>query len=272
MTYQEFTPSENLRAFIKCFYVCEYDTDAVFQDMALATGSMEIMFNLGNGSFQTGRENNFDTTPRVELWGQIIKPLQFKSLGKNKMLGIRFYPHTASVVLSDHIDAFNDHVTDFAAAANGIEIKQLHEQLLNESTLNKQLALLETFLFKKIYTFQQKNAKFQVVHNVITEMKHEDFCDNIQDVAFRYGISSRYLQKLFLQYTGLTPKLYYKINRFQKSLILTSNKQESLTSIAYQSGYFDQSHFVRDFKFFTGVAPSSFDAADSTVVLASSGR
>jgi AraC-like DNA-binding protein len=138
--------------------------------------------------------------------------------------------------------------------------------------LHDQLALLEAFLIKKVYTFQKKNSKFELVHNVVTEMKHEDFCDDIQDVAFRYGISSRYLQKLFLQYTGLSPKLYYKINRFQKSLILTNNKEESLTSIAYQSGYFDQSHFVRDFKFFTGLAPSAFDTADSTVVLAAANR
>jgi AraC-like DNA-binding protein len=271
MKYQEFTPGEQLRAFVKCFYVCEYDTDVVFQDMAVATGCVEIMFNLGSGSFQTGRENKFDTTPRVELWGQIIKPLQFKSLGKNKMLGIRFYPHTASMVLNDHVDQFNDYVTDFTAV-DSIEIKQLHEQLLNTLLLHDQLALLEAFLIKKVYTFQKKNSKFELVHNVVTEMKHEDFCDDIQDVAFRYGISSRYLQKLFLQYTGLSPKLYYKINRFQKSLILTNNKEESLTSIAYQSGYFDQSHFVRDFKFFTGLAPSAFDTADSTVVLAAANR
>jgi AraC-like DNA-binding protein len=267
MTYQEFTPSENLRAFVKCFYLCEYDADIVFQDTACATGSMEIMFNLGSGSFQTGRENNFDTTPRVELWGQIIKPLQFKSLGKNKMLGIRFYPHTASIALNNHVSVFNDRVTDFTALDN-IEVRQLHEQLVNTSILRQQLALLEAFLVKRLAIFQKKHSKFQIVHNVITEMRNEDFCDNIQDVAFRYGISSRYLQKLFLEYTGLTPKLYHKINRFQKSIILTSNKEESLTSIAYQSGYFDQSHFVRDFKFFTGVAPSAFDAADSTVVLA----
>ena len=271
MKYQEFTPSEHLRAFVKCFYVCEYDTDVVFQDLACATGCMEIMFNLGSGSFQTGRDNAFDTTPRIELWGQIIKPLQFKSLGKNKMLGIRFYPHTASMVLNDHVDQFNDHVTDFAAI-DSIEIRQLHEQLLNTSLLREQLALLEAFLLKKVYTFKNKNSRFDLVHNVITDMKHEDFSDNIQDVAFRYGISSRYLQKLFLQYTGLSPKLYFKINRFQKSLILTSNKEESLTSIAYQSGYFDQSHFVRDFKFFTGFAPSAFHSKDSTVVLASANR
>jgi AraC-like DNA-binding protein len=270
MTYQEYTPGENLRAFVKCFYVCEYDTDIVFEDKACATGSMEIMFNLGNGSFQTGRENSFDTTPRVELWGQIINPLNFKSLGKNKMLGIRFYPHTASLVLNDRIDIFNDQVTDFTALG-GAEVKQLHEQLLNAPHLSQQLALLESFLLKKLPAFQKKNTIFQVVNNVITEMKSEDFCDTIEDVAFRYGISSRYLQKLFLHYTGLSPKLYYKINRFQKSLILTSHKEESLTSIAYRSGYFDQSHFVRDFKFFTGLSPSAFDMKDSTVILAGKG-
>jgi AraC-like DNA-binding protein len=271
MKYQEFAPGEHLRAFVKCFYVCEYDTDVVSEDVACATGCMEIMFNLGSGSFQTGRENNFETTPRVELWGQIIRPLQFQSLGKNKMLGIRFYPHTASIVLKDRVDIFNDQVTDFTAVSNA-DVLQLHEQLVNTPLLSKQLAMLELFLLKKLTAFQKKNTRFQVVHNVITEMRSEDFCDTIQDVAFRYGISSRYLQKLFLEYTGLTPKLYHKINRFQKSLLLTSNKEESLTSIAYQSGYFDQSHFVRDFKFFTGFAPSAFNTTDSTVVLASANR
>ncbi|WP_333820448.1 helix-turn-helix transcriptional regulator [Ohtaekwangia sp.] len=271
MTYQEFTPAENLRAFVKCYYVCEYDTNTIVHDKAFATGCMEVMFNLGGGSFQTGRENRFDTTPGIELWGQIITPLEFKSLGKNKMLGIRFYPHTASIMLNDRIDIFNDHVSDFRAAA-GADVLHLHEQLLNAPSLQQQLALLDSFLLKKLIAFQKRRTKFQVVHNVITDMRDVDFCDNIQRVASRYGISSRYLQKLFVEYTGLSPKLYYKINRFQRSLILTGNHEESLTSIAYQAGYFDQSHFVRDFKLFTGFSPSAFNTKDSSAILASPNR
>jgi AraC-like DNA-binding protein len=271
MTYKEFLPNETLRAFVKCYYLSEYDTDTVVQDKAFATGSMELMFNLGNGSFQTGRDGIFETTPRIELWGQIINPLDFKSIGKNKMLGIRFHPHTASVILGDNIDVFNDRVSDFADIA-GAEIRILHERLSNTQSLDEQLHHLESFLMKKLVAFQKKNTKFGLVNSVITEIRNEDFCDDVQSVAFRYGISSRYLQKLFIQFTGLSPKLYFKINRFQRSLVMAGAKDQTLTSIAYQSGYFDQSHFIRDFKLFTGLPPSSFDVNNSSAILASSAR
>jgi AraC-like DNA-binding protein len=187
------------------------------------------------------------------------------------MLGIRFHPHTAPMILEDRIAVFNDGVFDFEAIA-GSEAQILHEQLLNCLAINHQLNLLESFLLKKLNAFQKRKTKFEVVNRVIAEMKNEDFCDDIQNVAFRYGISSRYLQKLFVEFTGLSPKLYSKINRFQKSLALTSNNDQSLTSIAYQSGYFDQSHFIRDFKLFTGVSPSSFDGKDSSAILVSQNR
>ena len=107
-----------------------------------------------------------------------------------------------------------------------------------------------------------------VVSDIMNEIRQEDFFDNIENVANRYGITSRYLQKLFLQYTGLTPKLYSKINRFQNSLRLVIKKDISLTSIAYDCGYFDQSHFIRDFKSFTGLTPSDYSSENSPITSA----
>ncbi len=74
----------------------------------------------------------------------------------------------------------------------------------------------------------------------------------------RANISTRYLNMLFTQYTGLPPKLFCKINRFQQSLVLVNNNEEKLTDVAYSSGYFDQSHFIREFKQFTGLTPNAF--------------
>ncbi|MBD1362717.1 helix-turn-helix transcriptional regulator [Mucilaginibacter sp. ZT4R22] len=88
--------------------------------------------------------------------------------------------------------------------------------------------------------------------------------ENINAVASRYGISSRYLQTIFLNYSGLSPNLFTKIARFQKSLSLVAGTELSLTTIAYECGYFDQSHFIKDFKFFTGSAPSWFSPESST--------
>jgi AraC-like DNA-binding protein len=239
LKYQEFSPSEALRPYIKCYYLSE---SGIVTDTAFATGCIEMMFNLGGG--------------RVELWGQIIRPLTFRWHEENTMLGIRFYPHTAFLFLDEEVSNFNDQVTDFTAVA-GKPLRLLHERLLETSQSNKRFELLDKFLLAKLYSAGRKLEKLPIITNVMHELMQENFFDNLQQVASRYGISSRYLQKLFVQYTGLSPKLYQKINRFQKSLVLVGKGEESLTSIAYECGYYDQSHFIRDFKTFTGYAPSS---------------
>jgi AraC-like DNA-binding protein len=268
MAYKEFIPGEPLRQYVKCYYVYESATSDVFEDKAFATGCIEVMFNLGNGRWQTGRGDEFTTTPPVELWGQIISPLTFRSLGKNSMFGIRFYPHTASLFLNDEVTLFNDHVTDFTAVA-GKSVRILYTRLLETALLDKRIELVEEFLLKRLSLFGKRIHRLPVIENVMTELKQDDFFDNIETVASRYGFTSRYLQKLFSQYTGLTPKLYHKINRFQKSLVLVSKRNQPLTSIAYECGYFDQSHFIRDFKSFTGSVPSVHIAENSSAILAS---
>jgi AraC-like DNA-binding protein len=232
---------------------------------------MEFMFNLSDGAFETGRGTDFSRTPKAELWGQIIKPLNYRSLGKNKLLGVRFFPHTAALFIKEPINLFNDGVSDVVDVA-GKDAEELHEKLYETQRIPDQIQLFEKFLIGKLICFEKKQHKFQLVNDVIEELKRDDFFENMDGVAFRYGISARYLQKLFLEYTGLTPKLFQKINRFQKSLLLTGKKEESLTSIAYSCGYFDQSHFVRDFKFFTETKPSAFDPKSSSALLMSSGK
>ena len=82
--------------------------------------------------------------------------------------------------------------------------------------------------------------------------------NNINEIASTHNMTGRNLNKLLNRYTGLSPKLVGKINRFQQSLRLIARKNQSLTGIAYDCGYFDQSHFIRDFKAFTGFTPSAY--------------
>lgn len=271
MTYREFIPGNRLGPYVKCFYYIEHEENVIVNDRAFAMGCMEFMFNIGDGSFETGRGMNYSRTPKAELWGQIIRPLNYRSLGRNKLVGVRFYPHTAALFLQDPISSFNDDVTD-VIAVEGNDAEVLHERLGNLSNLKEQFQLLEKFLVARLDRLEKKIHKFRLVNSVIEEMKQDEFFSNINDVAFRHGISSRYLQTLFLDYTGLTPKLYQKITRFQKSLFLTGQKNTTLTEIAYACGYFDQSHFVRDFKFFTEKTPSAFDPNSTSAVLLAGGN
>jgi len=258
LQYKEYIPSEALRKYVQCYYMYESDPDIVMEDKAFATGCVEVMFNL-NGVFST--------TPKVELWGQVLRPLSFRTVGKNCILGIRFYPFAASVFLQEDIHLFNDKILDFTDVL-GKSVEELHLQLLEAPSLAKRIDCMEAFLMNRLLT-AGKIDKITLVQQVMDELKQDDFFDNIENVASRYGISSRYLQKVFLQYTGLTPKLYNKINRFQNSLLLMAKGNQSLTSIAYECGYFDQSHFIKEFRRFTGSTPSGYDFANTSAILAS---
>lgn len=267
MNYREIKPNALLKQYVKCFYIYESSSDNPFEDTVFPSGCMEIIFNLGSGAWQIASGDNFVTNPSVELWGQITRPMFIKSVGKNTMLGIRFFPHAASCFIRENIEVLNNQVNDFRDVCDG-SVSDLHVKILESSSWSKRITMLEEFLFDKLARCDKKTEKIAVITNVMEEISQDDFFDNIENVASRYGITSRYLQKLFLQYTGLTPKLYSKINRFQNSLKLVAKKDTSLTSIAYDCGYFDQSHFIREFKTFTGLTPSAYTSHYSPITFA----
>ncbi|WP_317162601.1 helix-turn-helix domain-containing protein [Myroides albus] len=73
------------------------------------------------------------------------------------------------------------------------------------------------------------------------------------------NISERTLERLVKQYVGMSPKVYSRIIRFQANLnLLRESSFKSLTELTYESGYFDQSHYIREFKTFTGSTPKQY--------------
>jgi len=268
VNYLEYKPSKALERYVKCFYTLRQDSNIILEDYAFATGCIEVMFTLQGSPWQVKTDDAFRVTSNIELWGQILKPLSFRISGKGSVFGIRFYPATAAFLLNDDISNFNDGVFDLEAVT-GNDVKELRSRLQEAKSPGEQIELAEKYLLKKLEERTKIVGKIGLVQQVMNEVTRRDFFDNIENVAERYGITSRYLQKVFVQHTGLSPKLYIKINRFQNSLVMMGRKEASLTSIAYSCGYFDQSHFIREFKSFTGVSPSAFAIEGSTAVLAS---
>jgi len=257
MEFKYFTPSDTLKPYIKHYYLFESCSDTVFEDTVFPSGEMEMIFNLGEGVWESSVENKFTPTPPIELWGQITKPLPIKSRGRHTMLGIRFLTHSAACFFNDEIGMFNDHVSDLGDII-GNPVKVLHSQLLETTAPDSRIALIESFLLKRLAGNGKKSLRIEKVAHILTSIKQHSAEDNISHIASSHGITTRYLHKLIYQHTGLSPTSFNKINRFQLSLRLIAKNDQALTSIAYDCGYFDQSHFIRDFKSFTGITPSAY--------------
>jgi AraC-like DNA-binding protein len=256
MQYREFTPGEKLKPYIKCYYVFEGDALTI-EDTVFPGGHLEIIFNLGEGIWETRGGGAFQKTPRIELWGKLTRPLPVRSHGKNKMLGVKFYDHSAACFLKEHLSELNDHVFD-AHDLMGNAIHHLHVRLLETTSLLTQISLIESFFLNNLLFNGRNTEKINLIGRITQELQQDFLSEDIKTLAAKHKMTPRYLQKLFLQYTGVTPKFYHKMNRFQRSLNRIARRDNSLTTIAYDCGYFDQSHFVREFKMFTGITPSAY--------------
>lgn len=82
---------------------------------------------------------------------------------------------------------------------------------------------------------------------------------NIKEISHKVGYTNKHLNDLFKNYMGISPNKYRRIRQFQKSVnMLGLAHNVDLQEIAFLSGYFDQSHFVRDFKEFTDFTPTEY--------------
>jgi len=253
MEFTHFPPSEILKPYIRHYYLFHSTSDSPFVDTVFPSGDMEMIFNLGEGTWFTDNKPN----PPVEFWGQITKPLTIRSTGRHTMLGIRFFPHSAAYFLREDISALNDQVLD-PGEILGHPVKQLHTRLLATPGISQKIALLESFLTRILTKEEKRSVGIDRAGHILETMTQDPSEIKINAIAARHGITSRYLNKLIQQHTGLTPISIHKIRRFQFSLKLIGRKDQPLTAIAYDCGYFDQAHFIKDFKSFTGLTPSAY--------------
>ncbi|MBC8085102.1 MAG: helix-turn-helix transcriptional regulator [Hymenobacter sp.] len=263
MHFLQFAPSAVLKPYVKQYFLFQSNLENAFEDIVFPTGDMEAIFNLESETWQTFGENKFHKTPPVELWGQVTRPLAIRLAGQQTLLGIKFFTHSAAFFFDEGLNEFNNRVYDLREVL-GNSVKVLHSQLLEERETKARIALIEQFLQKRLLNCGKKTATIARVGSLLrsienTEVKPAGSAEqSLGLVASQHGITPRYLHKLVQQHTGLSPREFKKIRRFQSSLGLIDAHRQPLTTIAHECGYFDQSHFIRDFKSFTGLTPSAY--------------
>jgi AraC-like DNA-binding protein len=139
---------------------------------------------------------------------------------------------------------------DILTEGFGAEANKFFETVFETNDFQQRGALIEQFLLKKIIgtdtTFLQQCLHF--IHRTCGEI-------TLRELSALLQCSEKRIVRAFLAGFDLTPKDYIRIVRFRKTLAALSHSSATLTSIGYQSNYYDQSHFIKDFKFFTEKAP-----------------
>ena len=143
----------------------------------------------------------------------------------------------------------------------GNEIKEIRERIENAATFEQMVDITEAFLLRKIAAYKVEK------HAIDAVLEQSDFYHYSLDELSRDAcLSSRQFERKFVERTGVSPKFYSRIARFNQAMKLKQKAPRlSWMHIAYDCGYFDHNHLLRDFKQFTGAVPSGFDFDNAVI-------
>lgn len=136
-------------------------------------------------------------------------------------------------------------------------ISKIREMLHKHSKPENKLRLLEAYL--KARLFSGSFAQNPVADFAVKQIRDHKGNISISDILNKTGYSHRWFTKLFRENVGISPKLFARLIRFQYAInLLQANKTPHLAGIAFQGGYYDQSHLNHDFKEFSGISPMEY--------------
>ena len=181
--------------------------------------------------------------------------ISISSGANSEMMVISFKPGGAYCLFDQPVSELNNLVVD-ADLIFGGEIEDVREVLLEAQTIEAKFGVIEGFLkMKAKFDSQTWNFVERAVHSISTINSQKKLVEVVADS----GYSQKQFIHLFKRYIGQTPKSFQKMVRFNEVLKKVHNKENvNWTASAYDLGYFDQAHFIKEFKYFSGLNPQKY--------------
>lgn len=247
-------PSPILADYVEYFWrgTNVLDDKISFTHYASASSRTELLFHCAGDFFESSEPTKkvFD----AGFYGQTNVSRRYQTFSKRSVIfGARLYPHALGRFFGWSAMELTDERIELETAL-GTAGSELSEQIFALDDFAAQSALLENFLARQLFLRLRKTDTGDEFWRRIYSAEAE----NLTIVARNFGLSNRQFERIFKSRTGFSFAHFRKLKRFEKAVAALENFDGLLTEIALCCGYFDQSHFIRDFKFFSGSTPKFF--------------
>ena len=190
--------------------------------------------------------------PRAQVCGSVKKGRQVKFELGVKYFGIRFFPGTADALLQCPLNLFTDQEVLLENVCDRAD--ELVERISNANSFEERICFFEKYYAKRIREYSGESTLIPYLIDKINK-SHGDI--KVGELAEDTGYSTRHISGQFSRAVGISPKLYSRIVRFQRCLgLLWGQEQLSYASLAQDSGYYDQAHFINEFREFSLCTPA----------------
>lgn len=265
MNYQTFKPDNDLNSLIKCHWTLEVPAEFKSEKQRIVPdGCMELIFILGDDIKRFTSDTDFIIQPRAIVVGQITEPFIIQPVGYVHCFATRFYPYGVANFIKTPLKNLENKETPIAELFGQKTARELEEKIVQAADTPQRIELIERFLLNKL---NEQSTIDNIVKSTVDGLMATSGTSAIKTLLKEDLSKRRQLERKFLTLIGMSPKQLGKVVRLQTALKLLLNQNtNTFTEIAYETEYYDQNHFIKDFKEFTGVTPKEFIGNDQMIL------
>lgn len=239
--HNRFFANEKLDFFVEHYWTVSWDlmNEEPYLAETLPYPSVHIVFEKGNSKLFGVTKGRFSTL------------LQ----GKGSVFGIKFRPGGFYPFFQKNISTLTDKTIPIADL-NISDIHSLETKVFDTEKAENRIKIIETWLENIL---PEQDPKILLINKIIDKIKEDRSIQSVNQITELYLISLRNLQRLFQQYVGVSPK--WVIQRFRIQEVaerMEKDKTIQFAEMALDLGYYDQAHFLKDFKNTIGLSPEEY--------------
>jgi AraC-like DNA-binding protein len=260
MTILKYFPRPPLNEVVELFWHRGHETAAVHappREAILPDGCAHLVFNLSQN--RIGFYEKIESNRLTTLAGSIFCGPRSSAYAilpaAAAIIGVLFKAGGVFRLLSAPTEEFRNAQVPLDLILGGDGLRQ---QLIAAPTPAARFLLLEKFLLRQL---QQSLLLHRAVRYAVHAFERDPFL-SVAAVLQKIGLSERRFSRIFSEQVGLTPKLFQRVRRFQRTMAsLPAYGEVDWAGTATANGYYDQAHLINDFRAFSSVTPSDFFAS-----------
>jgi AraC-like DNA-binding protein len=256
MKHEIIEPGPELVSFVKCYWTLESPREKTpVRNTIVPDGCMKLIFHYGEPYKHYDENGNIETLPKYFLIGQLTKPYKVEPTGETGTFFVCFHPNGFLPFAAFPIRKMENTAVSLESLFKN-EGREIGDSILCAHSTLERIRLIETFLLDRLTSEETIDL---IVKSTVETILTANGQLSVDQLSQQAQINRRQLVRKFSSTIGLSPKQLSKTIRLQATLKTLLNKKiTSLTELAYENEFYDQAHFIKDFKEFTGLTPKEF--------------
>ncbi|MCE7053861.1 AraC family transcriptional regulator [Algoriphagus sp. AGSA1] len=251
MKYQVIMPEDRLSSLVQNFWTLEINnkestTYELISAADITSGIISQQAKFQGNGIANGKGK---VLPKTFIYGLQTRPAKYVVQAQTSLVGVVFKPQGLNNLFKIPAVHATNRIISLKIINNEISRFDLFRAL---PTLER-LACIQSFLRSRI---DNNLVLEQTFSRVISHIQHQPELFSVTELKDLLGISTRQLERKFNHFIGVSPGLYLRVLKFKKAIgLIKSGKYEKFSDIAYSLNYTDQSHFIKEIRFFSGLNP-----------------